>query len=159
MPCRITTWGESQARRWEIAENLHRADLTTLQRNEQVAEWIALTEAEAPERILGQLAPKIGRGRPEGGVRAAARELGIEHKEARRATKIASISPAAKEAARAAGLGNNQTALLRVAAAEPERQADVVQEIVAARPAARPGLIRRPRDPPSVFVSKKAAAG
>jgi hypothetical protein len=51
MPCRITTWGESQARRWKIAENLHRADLTTLQRNEQVAEWIALTEADAADRV------------------------------------------------------------------------------------------------------------
>jgi hypothetical protein len=45
--------------------------------------------------------------------------------------KIAGISTVAKEAARSAGLDNNQTALLRVAAAEPKRQAAVVQEIVA----------------------------
>ncbi|WP_192707102.1 hypothetical protein [Methylobacterium sp. OAE515] len=63
-----------------------------------------------------------GRGR-EGGVRAATRELGIERTEARRALKIDGIAPAAKEAARAAGLENNQSALLKVAQAEPERQA------------------------------------
>ena len=33
------------AKLWEIAENLHRAELTKLQRDEQVAEWIRLTDA------------------------------------------------------------------------------------------------------------------
>jgi ParB-like nuclease domain len=31
---------DDQARLWEIAENLHRAELTALERAEQIAEWI-----------------------------------------------------------------------------------------------------------------------
>jgi len=98
---------------------------------------------------LGQVNPKPKGGRPKGGVRAGARELGIERMEARRATKIASISPDVKEAARSAGLDNNQTALLKVAAAELVRQAAVVREIVAARPAARTHT--PPTDPEEPF--------
>lgn len=108
----------------EISENLHRADLTTLQRNEQIAEWIRLTEAQVSSEKLAQSEPvsKGGRGKA-GGVRAATRELGIVRNEAQRALKIAGITPEAKEAARAAGLENHQNALLKVAQAEPERQA------------------------------------
>ncbi|KQT96068.1 hypothetical protein ASG60_20765 [Methylobacterium sp. Leaf469] len=131
------TWGESQARRWEIAENLHRADLTTLQRHEQVAEWIALTEADTAEKP-GQPAQVSRGGRGiKSGLSAATRELGIERTEARRATKIAGISAEAKDAARSAGLENNQAALLKVAAADEGRQIAVVHDIAAARLAAR----------------------
>ena len=142
-PYRITTWGESQARRWEIAENLHRADLTTLQRNEQVAEWIRLTDEDAKKAQSAQLAPIESR-RADGkghrrteGINAASRELGIERTEAQRAVKIAGISAEAKDAARSAGLENNQTALLKVAAAPADRQPAVVHDIAAARLAAR----------------------
>lgn len=110
-----------------IAENLHRADLTALERAEQIAEWVRPTESKV---ILGQNIPKIAkdgttRGRPEGGARevsrilpnipgktpeakrkavdraikvAAVRELGIDRTEAHRAVKVASISDEAKEA-------------------------------------------------------------
>jgi hypothetical protein len=77
------------ARLWEISENLHRADLTALERAEQIAEWVKLTGEK-----LGQVAPvsaKGGRGN-EGGVRAAVRDLGIERTEARRAVKLAGLS-------------------------------------------------------------------
>lgn len=96
-----------------------------------------LTEADAAERISSQVETKIGRGRPSAGINAAARELGIGKSDAHRAAKIASISPEAKDAARSAGLENNQAALLKVAAAEDERQVAVVHDIAAARLAAR----------------------
>ncbi len=94
-------YGEDAARLWEIAENLHRAELTALERAENIAEWIRLADK------VGQLDPlsKGGRGN-EGGVRAAAREIGVERMEARRAEKVASLSDDAKEAAREAGLGS-----------------------------------------------------
>ncbi len=64
-----------------------------------------------------------GRGGSVGdGINAAVRELGIERNEAQRAVKIDRITPEAKEAAREAGIADNQSALLRVAAAPPERQ-------------------------------------
>ena len=55
-----------------------------------------------------------GRGhRAESGDRLASRELGISREKVRRAGKIAAIAPEAKAAARAAGLDDNQAALLK----------------------------------------------
>lgn len=102
---------EVDAQLWEIAENLHRSELTALERDEQVALWVKLNA----ERVLAQSEPKPQGGRPEGGVRAAARELGIEKEDARRAVKVANLSEEAKEAARAAGLDDNRSALLEAA--------------------------------------------
>jgi hypothetical protein len=81
---------ELERRRWEIAENLHRSELTALERDRHVAEWIRLTEES--DRISAQPEPKKnGRGRPESGVRRAAREIGVEKEDARRAVKVASL--------------------------------------------------------------------
>jgi hypothetical protein len=49
----VTEGTEIDARLWEIAENLHRADLTSLERSEHIAEWIKLTG----ERAKAQPAP------------------------------------------------------------------------------------------------------
>lgn len=106
---------ERDARMWEIAENLHRADLTALQRAEQIAEWIRLADER---EVSVQVAPKPQGGRPQGGTRAAARDIGVTRDEARRAEKVAALAPEAKEAARAAGLDDNQSALLDAAKAE-----------------------------------------
>jgi ParB family chromosome partitioning protein len=121
----IMVGSEREARLWEIAENLHRADLTVLERAEHLAEWIRLTEAE----VSAQVAPKPQGGRPESGTRAAARELGIERTDAQRSIKIASITPGAKEAAREAGMDDNQCKLLEVAGRSPEQQVEKVVEI------------------------------
>jgi ParB family chromosome partitioning protein len=111
-----------RAEKWEIAENLHRADLTALERDEHIAKWISLTttfnadallrEAEA-KGLLRQ--PDAKPGRPQGGVRAAARELGLSEPDARRAVTVANLPEEAKEAARQAGLDDNRTALLEAA--------------------------------------------
>ena len=110
----------------EIAENLHRAELTALERDELTAEWIALTEAD--QKVLRQSDAKPKGGRPEGGVRAAARELKISEPDARRALKVASLSPQAKQAAREDSLDDNRTALLTAAEeASPEKQVEAVR--------------------------------
>jgi hypothetical protein len=110
-----------EARLWEIAENLHRAELTVLERSEQITEWVRITDK------LAQVAPvsKGGRGK-EGGINAASRELGVERTEVQRATKIASITPDAKAVAVEVGLDNNQSALLKAAKAEPKHQSAVL---------------------------------
>ncbi|VTZ27245.1 conserved hypothetical protein [Methylocella tundrae] len=111
IPC-LTLYDEpdEQARLWEIAENLHRAELTALERSELISEWIGLTDK------VGQLAPPLGGIQPnDKGVRRAVRELGIERTEARRSDKIAGLSPEAKAAAREVGLDDNQSALLTAA--------------------------------------------
>lgn len=55
------------------------------------------------------------RGRPEGGIRKAARDLGLPEVEVRRALKVASLSPEAQDKARKTGLDNNRSALLAAA--------------------------------------------
>lgn len=109
VPATIVKMTNDEARLWEISENLHRADLSKLERDEQVAEWIKITE-----RISVQSAPKSV-GRPEGGISAAARDLGIEETDAKRSVKVASLSEEAKEAAREVGLDDNRSALLEAA--------------------------------------------
>ena len=54
---------ELDAELWEIAENLHRAELTALQRDEQVARWIEL--ADKKQKVSSQLAKKPQGGRPK----------------------------------------------------------------------------------------------
>ncbi len=77
---------------------------------------------------------KVGSGRGnEGAISKAVRDLGIDRTEAQRAVKIASIAPEAKEAARAAGLDDNQSVLLAVARAPKPEQAAKLAEIAAQR--------------------------
>lgn len=75
----------------KIAENLHRAELSKLERSENVGDWARLT---LTDKASGQLAQKPQGGRAEGGISAAAREIGVERTEVGRADKIASISDA-----------------------------------------------------------------
>lgn len=137
--CQLVEWTEDQARLWEISENLHRAELTVQQRADQITEWVKLTD-----RVSAQVAPKLGR--PESGFNKAARELGIDRTEIQRAAKIASISDEAKDAARQAGLDDNQSALLRVAKVEPENQVAAVQQIAEARRTRQPIIAADPLD-------------
>ncbi|MCJ2085531.1 ParB N-terminal domain-containing protein [Methylobacterium sp. E-005] len=119
---------EVEARKQEIAENLHRTELTVQERAEHVAEWVRLREITVSDK----LSETRREGRP-GEASAVARDLGLGQREVRRAVQVASITPEAKEAAREAGLADNQSALLQVAKAEPARQVAVVAEIAEAK--------------------------
>lgn len=116
----------------EIAENLHRAELTALERDTQIGRWAELTAAKG-----AQIAPPSGGHQPqEKGVKKVARDLGIERTDVQRAIKVASISDEAKQAARDVGLDDNRTALLQVAKeATPEAQVAKVDAISVARAA------------------------
>ncbi|NMC50014.1 MAG: hypothetical protein GYA47_11420 [Desulfovibrio sp.] len=83
------------------------AELTVQDRAKLVAEWAELTG-----EVLRQLDAKPKGGRPEGGARKAARELGIPEPNVRRAIKIASLSPEAQAVAVETGQDDIQTALL-----------------------------------------------
>jgi hypothetical protein len=148
-------------------ENLHRAELTVLERATHTAEWIRLTEERGlakaelalPAPKPAQVAqvsdkPKGGRGKKDG-LSAATRELGIERTEAQRSIKIDAIAPEAKQAATDAGLADNQSALLKIAA-EPkaceirlraERKAgQMIATMEKAKGSAQPGAGRRGAD-------------
>lgn len=107
----------------EIAENLHREDLSKLERDNHLARWIELTDVK---EVSTQVVSKPKGGRPEGGVRAAWRELGVNREDARRAVKVASLSDEAKKAAVDHGLDDNRSALL-AAAKENDPKAQVAK--------------------------------
>lgn len=112
----------------EITENLHRAELTALERADHIAEWIRLTEQERKPSQHATVSPTGGRGLT-GGIRAAARELGIDKDDAHRAVKVASLSEEAKETARVLGLDKNRSALLRAAQhTDPKGQIRTLKE-------------------------------
>jgi ParB family chromosome partitioning protein len=135
---------EREARLWQISENLHRADLTVLERHEQIAEWLRLI-GNGPPGVSGQLVRKRRGGRPEGGLSLAARKLPVagtsaegRRKSVERAIRVDNISPKAKAEAVAVGLDNNQSALLAVARqSTPESQVRKVRDLA--------GRKRKPR--------------
>jgi ParB-like chromosome segregation protein Spo0J len=127
IPAHVFEGDDREARMWELAENLHRAELTALERSEQLAEWIRLAE----ECDAAQVDPHQPRkaGQQPGGVNQASRDLGIDRKAAQRAAKIDSLAPEAKAAAVELGLDDNQSALLEAAKAETaDEQVDALRQ-------------------------------
>jgi ParB-like chromosome segregation protein Spo0J len=121
IPVREFDGDDRAARMWEISENLHRAELTMLERSEQTAEWIRLAGEEVQSAQVDPIESKRtdGRGhRPESGINRASRDLGIDRKAAQRAAKIDSLAPEAKAEAVELGLDDNQSALLEAAKVE-----------------------------------------
>jgi ParB family chromosome partitioning protein len=107
----FVTGDEVERELCEIAENLHRAELTALERDVQIARWAELTAVKG-----AQIAPPFGGQQPnDKGIKKVARDLGIERTDVQRAVKVASLSEEAKRAARDAGLDDNRTALLDAA--------------------------------------------
>ncbi len=122
--CIVLNGGQMEARLWRIAENLHRANLTKLQRAEQVTEWRRLIKQE---RRVGQVAQPGGRQPEDKGISRAAEQLGTTRDDIRRSEAIAGIAPQAKKAAAAAGMADNQSALLKIA--KESKSAQQVQKV------------------------------
>ena len=108
IPSFIIKGGRRVARMSEIAENLHRAELTPFEHDEQVAEWVQLLKADPV--FSGQNVQKKGRGRGKGGISEAARRLPIKgkthtakRKNVQRALKVDNIFPEAKDAIKKGG--------------------------------------------------------
>jgi hypothetical protein len=133
IPAVLIDHNEYVARRWQLEENLIRADLDVLDRAAHIAGWVKLSPMAA---ISGQVDHKTA-GRPESGIALAARSLPIEGKtdEARRqvvkrAIKIDGIAEEAKRFVRILGLANNQSALFAIAnEATPPAQVAKAQEL------------------------------
>ena len=111
----------------QVAQKPHRAELPQMERDRLVAEWCRLV---GRDEVLAQVAPKVQNGRPKGGEREAARQLGLSQPDVHRAIKVASLSPEAQQAAHEVGLADNRSALLRAAdEATPEDQIRVLKEL------------------------------
>jgi ParB-like chromosome segregation protein Spo0J len=113
----------------EIVENLHRGELTKLERAEHITAYAQLIQQEAAQ--LGQVSSG-GRGR-KGGDAEVARRVGISRQEVQRAKLIASMPEAAKSEARAAGLDDNQDALLQLAKARTRSERTAAIETIKVR--------------------------
>ena len=75
-----------KAELWEIAENLHRCDLTKEQRDEHIRRYVELIEAQ---RIVAQNGEQSPRpiGRPKSAIQQAADNTGLSRETVRRALK------------------------------------------------------------------------
>jgi ParB-like chromosome segregation protein Spo0J len=139
VPVWLVEMDDLNARMWAISENLHRAELTDLLHSEQIAEYAELVEqkrnAELHSAQVAQNESKRedGRGhRHEGGDALAARDLGVTRDKVRRAKIITALVEETKQAARDAGLDDNQSALLKAAkSSTPEAQVAVLRDIKA----------------------------
>jgi ParB-like nuclease family protein len=143
---------DNEARMIEISENLHRHELTAIERAEQIDEWRQLCKGAK----VAQVAPPSGGEQPaDKGIRKIAKELGVSRREVERAEKIASITPAAKEAAKEAGIDDNQSKLLEVAAAPAEKQVKAVEVIRERRKRKRkPAKAKRKHTKPFAIIEE-----
>ncbi len=117
--CFVVKLDARQRRMWELSENLHRAELTALQRDEHIAEWDILSGSPPP--------PGEGREFPspsKPSVKATARALGVDPKEVREARRVAALPPEVKQEAKRLGLDRNHSALA-AAAKEPTPDAQI----------------------------------
>ena len=157
--CHFLHITDPAARVREIVENLHRAELTALERSNQsieVVELYRLLDEEEKAAQVGQVS-KGGRGK-KGGKSNAAKQLGITRQELQRAEKIASIIPEAQAAAVGAGIADNQSGLLKVAEAAPEKQVEAVRNVARKRAQSRTERRQARIDAPRWRTDAEAAA-
>jgi hypothetical protein len=119
-PVRIVDFNDVEAQLWQLSENLHRAELTKLQYDQQVVRYAELLKAKQAgetvtplppqqqcqpdaDKVRQAAAPSGGRGNT-GGYREAARELNIPERTVRRAYQTASLAPEAQQTAVETGL-------------------------------------------------------
>lgn len=103
-----TAQNHTEARLWEIAENLHRADLSDDERRKHIAEWVRLTA----EKVLHDATPLAGGEQPkEKAIRKASKELGVSAATVSRAVTAETLTTEAK--AKADELGIEHTEAVR----------------------------------------------
>lgn len=129
--CALVNMTEIDRKRWEISENLHRSELTALERDQHISEWERLgLEAEAEKVRKDSALKEPGKGRgSKGGTREVARQLGVDEKAVRNARKVSTLTDEAKEVAREVGLDNNRSALLKAAARPAEEQVETLRQL------------------------------
>jgi ParB-like chromosome segregation protein Spo0J len=142
-PVRLVDFDDVEAQLWRLSENLHRAELTKLEYDQQVVKYAELLKVRlageaaaalqpqsanetSTEGVSRQVGAKVGR--PESGNKLVARELNIPEQTVRRAYQTASLSSEAQEAAVETGLDDNRSALLEAAKERtPEAQTATIR--------------------------------
>ncbi len=123
VPCAVFDGPADEAELWRISENLHRKELTALERADAIARWMRLRAEKDAQgaQVSG------GRGH-RGGISAAADELGIDRRAIQRGLQVAGLSDDAKTIATRLGLADNAWALRAAAhAGSPAAQIESLQ--------------------------------
>jgi len=111
----------------ELVENLHRGELSKLDRDRQLVRYLDLMMSG--EVLRGARAKPTG-GRPRGGLREAARQLGIPESTVRDALKAATITDEGARAVTDLGLADKPASYRKVARERtPEAQVAKAREI------------------------------
>lgn len=119
----VSEGSDVDAKLWEIAENLHRADLSQDDRDQHLREWIALTNTKG-----GASPPLRGGVQPHNvGVHETARALGVDRKTVREAITLGGLTDEARSAAVDAGLTRKEK--IEVAREPAEQQSAKVHQI------------------------------
>jgi ParB-like chromosome segregation protein Spo0J len=119
----VNAESDDHAKMVEIAENLHRNDLTTSQRNELRAAWVALLEKQGPDIGDRRRYPQKPGRKPSPSVGKVAKASGLSTKTVKEAIKTTKVSPAVKKAADRAELSQKQRLAISRMATEAEQLA------------------------------------
>lgn len=122
IPSCIVSMTNAEARMWEIAENLHRSELSNVQRAEHIEEWRKLKAEQAANSLHPNKQPE------DIGISKTAQELGVSRQTVANAKTIASITDEAKEAAEESGITGIRE-LVEVGKQPPEQQVAKVYEL------------------------------
>lgn len=144
LECVLVEGDETDAGLWEVAENLHRSDLTTQQRADEIARWVKLIEkkqsrvdpAGAGTTLQKSKRGRVGEGRRQSAITRIAEAAGLSHDTIRENMKIAGITPEAREAADAAGLLSHKSRLA-IASVPSAKQVYRVAELANGQPSNR----------------------
>jgi ParB family transcriptional regulator, chromosome partitioning protein len=175
IPSFVREMTEQEEQLCVISENLARAELSKLERAEQIAAWFRLTgktitkdapilPPDTPADVVAQFEPT--QLVPVPSIRAAAKEIGVNREAVRRSVKIDDITPEAKKTAHDVGLHNNQAALLEIASYADEDQVQAVKDISerirkakeASRPAKSPSTTASAAVPSTTASASKSPA-
>lgn len=115
---------ERSARMWEIAENLHRAELTPDERRQHIAEWMKLND----QRVLRDATPSGGAQPNDKAIRKAAKELGVSPATVSRAVAAESLPDEVKSSADEIGMSTAKRALLASAPSPAAQLAAIERE-------------------------------
>jgi hypothetical protein len=157
IPVRVVDFDDIEARLWTISENLHRNELSALERAEQVTEFVRLCQEKAdaanaepqaaqvayPDRSVGMVRADAKRYEQRGDS-SAARKLGLSRDEVRRSQAIAALPVEVKVRAVDVRLDDNHSTLLRAAKAPTPRAQVEMLERRAERAPERPAEVARP---------------
>jgi ParB-like chromosome segregation protein Spo0J len=158
-PVRIVDFDDVEAQLWRLSENLHRAELTRLEYDQQVVRYAELvkiklageTSAQPVQTPRAEPVRQAGAhyGKPVAervSSRFVARELNIPEQTVRRAYQTASLSPEAQEAAIETGLDDNRSALLEAAKERtPEAQTATIRRLAEQKTAPAEAISESPK--------------